>query len=42
MRDGPWKLVRPQLVQRPKTDADKRVMERYVEVDIQYKYHQTR
>ena len=30
MRDGPWKLVRPQLAQRPKTDADKRVMERYV------------
>ena len=39
MRDGPWKLVRPQLAQPPKTDADKRVMERYVEVDIQYKYH---
>ena len=39
MRDGPWKLVRPQLAQPPKTDTDKRVMERYVEVDIQYKYH---
>ena len=39
MREGPWKLVRPQLAQKPKTDVDKRVMERYVEVDIQYKYH---
>ena len=39
MREGPWKLVRPQLAQKPKTDADKRAMERYVEVDIQYKYH---
>ena len=39
MREGPWKLVCPQLAQKPKTDADKAVMERYVEVDIQYKYH---
>ena len=39
MREGPWKLVRPQLAQKPKSDADKRVMERYVELDIKYKYH---
>ena len=31
--------MRPQLAQPPKTDADKRVLESYVEVDIQYKYH---
>ena len=39
MHEGPWKLVRPQLAQKPKSDADKRVMERYVELDIKYKYH---
>ena len=39
MREGAWKLVRPQLAQRPKTDEDKRRMERYVEMDIKYKYH---
>ena len=39
MREGPWKLVRPHLAQPPKSDADKRVMERYVELDIKYKYH---
>ena len=38
MREGSWKLVRPQLAQKPKTDEDKRRMERYVEMDIKYKY----
>jgi hypothetical protein len=39
MREGPWKLVHPHWAQPPKSDADKRVMERYVELDIKYKYH---
>lgn len=39
MRDGHWKLVRPQVPQRPATPEDKRRMERYVELDIEYKYH---
>ena len=39
MRDGPWKLVRPSQPMRPATPIDKTLMERYVEVDIEYKYH---
>ena len=39
MREGPWKLVRPQQALKPATDADKERMERYVEMDIKYKYH---
>jgi hypothetical protein len=39
MREGPWKLVHPHWAQPPKSDAYKRVMERYVELDIKYKYH---
>ena len=39
MREGPWKLVRPRLAERPKSDADKKLMERYVAMDIKYKYH---
>ncbi len=39
MREGPWKLVRPQQALKPATDEDKRRMERYVEADIKYKYH---
>jgi hypothetical protein len=39
MRDGPWKLVRPQQPLRPVSDEDRRRMQRYVEMDIEYKYH---
>jgi arylsulfatase A-like enzyme len=39
MREGPWKLVRPSLAMRPKSDEDRRFMDRYVEMDIKYKYH---
>lgn len=39
MREGPWKLVRPQLALRPRSDEDKRRMDDYVEMDIKYKYH---
>jgi arylsulfatase A-like enzyme len=37
MRDGPWKLVRPQLDLRPATAAARALMARYVEQDIAYK-----
>ncbi len=39
MRDGAWKLVRPQQRLLPATEEDQRRMDRYVEMDIQYKYH---
>jgi len=39
MRAGPWKLVRPRLAEKPQSDADQRLMDRYVEMDIRYKYH---
>jgi arylsulfatase A-like enzyme len=39
MREGPWKLVRPQQALKPATDADKERMDAYVEMDIKYKYH---
>jgi len=39
MREGPWKLVRPQQALKPATDEDKRRMDAYVEMDIKYKYH---
>ena len=39
MREGPWKLVRPQLALRPRSDEDRRKMDDYVEMDIKYKYH---
>ncbi|MEE3234840.1 MAG: sulfatase-like hydrolase/transferase [Candidatus Latescibacterota bacterium] len=39
MREGAWKLVRPHVAQRPKTEADERFMERYIELDIKYKYY---
>ena len=39
MREGPWKLVRPRVAQRPKKESDERFMDRYVELDIKYKYH---
>jgi arylsulfatase A len=37
MRDGPWKLVRPQIAMRPATEAAQAAMDRYVEQDIAYK-----
>mgnify|MGYP001204669414 FL=1 len=39
MRDGPRKLVRPQQRLLPASEEDQRIMDRYIEVDIQYKYH---
>jgi len=39
MREGAWKLVRPRVAQRSKTEVDERFMERYIELDIKYKYH---
>ena len=39
MRDGVWKLVRPRISEQPASDEDRRLMERYVEMDIEYKYH---
>ncbi len=39
MRDGPWKLVRPQQRLQPVSEDDQRKMDRYVEMDIKYKYH---
>lgn len=37
MRDGPWKLVRPQMAMRPATPEAQALMTRYVERDIAYK-----
>ena len=37
MRDGPWKLVRPQIALRPATPEAEAAMARYVERDIAYK-----
>ena len=42
MREGPWKLVHPQLKVRPATAAAEAAMAAYVERDIQYKYHPER
>jgi arylsulfatase A-like enzyme len=39
MREGPWKLVRPQLKIEFATEAGKRAAARYIELDIEYKYH---
>jgi len=39
MRHGDWKLVRPDLDFHYATDADKELAARYVEKDIEYKYH---
>jgi arylsulfatase A-like enzyme len=39
MRDGDWKLVRPQVPLKPVGPEDKRLMARYIELDIEYKYH---
>ena len=37
--DGPWKLVRPQLRLAFATPEGKQAAARYVELDIEYKYH---
>ena len=42
MRDGPWKLVRPRLPMQPVDDAGRDFERRYVELDIEYKYHPER
>ena len=39
MRDGDWKLVRPVLDIGYRTAADEAAFRRYVETDIEYKYH---
>jgi len=39
MRDGDWKLVRPALNIAYATAQDERLAARYVETDIEYKYH---
>ena len=39
MRDGDWKLVRPVLDIGYRTAEDEAAMQRYVETDIEYKYH---
>jgi arylsulfatase A-like enzyme len=39
MRDGDWKLVRPALAITPADEAARIAMDRYVELDIAYKYH---
>ncbi len=40
MRDGDWKLIRPAIDGiRYATPDDERLSERYVEMDIEYKYH---
>ena len=39
IRDGSWKLVRPALNISYATDTDQSLSERYVEKDIEYKYH---
>ncbi len=40
MRDGPWKLVRPQIQGiRFATPQDEQMAARYTELDIAYKYH---
>ena len=42
MREGPWKLVRPNVRMEPASDEDQRRWDRYVELDIEYKYHPER
>ncbi len=39
MRDGPWKLVRPRLNIRFATPEGEELAKRYVELDIEHKYH---
>jgi arylsulfatase A-like enzyme len=39
MRDGRWKLVRPALTIQPADDTARAIMDRYIELDIAYKYH---
>ena len=39
MRDGAWKLVRPQQQLQPASETDSQRMQRYIEMDIEYKYH---
>lgn len=42
MRDGDWKLVRPNIQIPVASPADQRLMEQYVALDIEYKYHPER
>ena len=42
MRDGRYKLVRPTLTMPPANEEAERLMARYVELDIEYKYHPER
>ena len=42
MREGSWKLVRPNVGMQPATAEDQRRWDRYVELDIEYKYHPER
>lgn len=42
MRDGDWKLVRPNIAIPPASPADQGLMDRYVALDIEYKYHPER
>ncbi len=39
MRDGDWKLVRPRLETEWATPEDEAAAQRYVDTDIEYKYH---
>ena len=42
MRDGDWKLVRPQIAFRYASAADEALAAQYVALDIEYKYHPER
>ena len=39
VREGSWKLVRPALDVSYATEADQTLADRYIEKDIEYKYH---
>ena len=39
MRDGDWKLVRPAVPLQAADERSQAAMDRYVEMDIRYKYH---
>jgi hypothetical protein len=39
MRHGDWKLVRPALDISFASEADKKITDDYVDMDIEYKYH---
>jgi hypothetical protein len=39
MRHGDWKLVRPALDIAFASEADKKLVDDYIEKDIEYKYH---